>query len=148
MGEGYFIDLNGKTEGPFSLADLAALRNAGTINDQTIFASPNDTEWRPLSVLFRPAPSSPPPLPDPVQRKPIASSKQWFCTQCHTIGRPVYKTPGSFVLELVLWLLFCLPGVIYTVWRLTCKTKCCPACHSAAVIRCNSPAARNFVDVV
>jgi hypothetical protein len=57
-------------------------------------------------------------------------------------------TRGSFAVELGLWLLFCAPGVIYSLWRLTSKRKCCPSCNSEAIVRADSPRGRQMVDLV
>jgi len=47
-----------------------------------------------------------------------------ICLQCGSVNERAVKTiQGSFLLECFLWLLFILPGVIYSVWRLTTKGK-------------------------
>lgn len=63
------------------------------------------------------------------------------CTACGTEAQPKDVTKGSMGVELVLWLCFIVPGVIYSVWRLTSKHRACPACGSAQLIPINSPAA-------
>ncbi|HMJ88465.1 MAG TPA: hypothetical protein VK530_01545, partial [Candidatus Acidoferrum sp.] len=52
---------------------------------------------------------------------------------------------GSIAIELVLWLLFCLPGIIYSVWRLTARKKVCPVCNSDALVPENSPRGRQLL---
>jgi hypothetical protein len=34
------------------------------------------------------------------------------------------KQAGSFLIELVLWLAACVPGLIYSLWRLTTAKRC------------------------
>ena len=62
------------------------------------------------------------------------------CVKCGSItDRAVKSMRGSFLLECLLWLLFVLPGVIYSVWRLTTKAKVCPACGSKDIVPLSSP---------
>jgi hypothetical protein len=42
-----------------------------------------------------------------------------YCQTCGTVGRPVTRVKGAFLIELILYLFMILPGVLYTVWRLT-----------------------------
>ena len=51
-----------------------------------------------------------------------------ICTQCGTVGKPKMVPPGSFVVEFALWLLFILPGLIYSVWRVSTKRRTCRTC--------------------
>lgn len=62
-----------------------------------------------------------------------------ICTQCGIIGKPVKIVKGSFLIEVILWLFMCLPGVIYSIWRLTSKYEACPQCRGASMIPLNSP---------
>jgi hypothetical protein len=55
-----------------------------------------------------------------------------ICTQCGTVGTPKTTTPGHFLVELILWLCFLLPGLIYSVWRLSAR---CPTCRTCGAIR-------------
>jgi hypothetical protein len=51
---------------------------------------------------------------------------------------------GSFLMEFVLWLFFIVPGVIYTVWRLTTVAKGCPVCGAESMIPVHSPMGRKL----
>jgi hypothetical protein len=63
-----------------------------------------------------------------------------ICLQCGSVSKRAVRTiQGSFLLECFLWLLFILPGVIYSVWRLTTKAKVCPACSSREIVPLASP---------
>jgi hypothetical protein len=53
----------------------------------------------------------------------MASEK--FCPNCGTIGKPKKKTKGSFAIEVLLWLCFLIPGLIYSLWRMTSKVPVC-----------------------
>lgn len=65
-----------------------------------------------------------------------------LCTNCLTEGRPKNYIKGNVVLELLLWTLFLVPGLIYTVWRLSTRYKGCPKCGAADMIPINSPRAQ------
>lgn len=63
-----------------------------------------------------------------------------ICTQCGGHGHPKRVTKGSMGIELILWICFIVPGVIYSVWRLTSKFDACPYCGAAqSMIPLNSP---------
>jgi hypothetical protein len=64
-----------------------------------------------------------------------------FCRACGTVGTPIKRTKGSLAIEIVAWLLFLIPGVIYSLWRLTSKQRVCRACGSADIIPADAPAA-------
>lgn len=70
------------------------------------------------------------------------AADQRYCRDCGTIARPRSHTPGSFLIELVLWLCLIVPGLIYSLWRLSARRKVCPACGSARIIPPDSPIAR------
>lgn len=68
-----------------------------------------------------------------------------ICTDCGTIDKPRKKTKGSFFIELILWLCFIVPGLIYSIWRLTTKAEVCRSCGSTNIIPENSPMARRLL---
>jgi len=53
-----------------------------------------------------------------------------FCCGCYEVVQPKLVSPGSFAVELVLWLLLIVPGLIYSVYRATAKQDTCPNCGS------------------
>lgn len=56
------------------------------------------------------------------------------CPNCKYEGEGKYITKGSFAVEVVLWLLFLLPGIVYSVWRLSSRICTCPRCRFENVI--------------
>ena len=68
-----------------------------------------------------------------------------LCLHCGYIGHPKNIVPGNVVLELILWLLLIVPGLIYSVWRLSAKYKACPKCHEKNMIPLDSPRAEKFM---
>ena len=65
-----------------------------------------------------------------------------YCTRCGHLGKPDTHTPGHILVEVVLWLTFLLPGVIYTIWRHHKRQAVCSSCGSDALIPHDSPRAR------
>lgn len=65
-----------------------------------------------------------------------------FCPNCGAVEIPKSITRGSFLLELVLWLCFLVPGFIYSIWRLTSRYEGCPVCEQAGMVPLDSPRAR------
>ena len=48
-------------------------------------------------------------------------------------------TQDSILIEIILWLFLIVPGVIYSLWRLTTRAKACPACGTPSLVPLNSP---------
>lgn len=63
------------------------------------------------------------------------------CMTCGADGKPTKNTRGSIWIEIVLWLMFIVPGLIYSIWRLTTRREVCAACGSEALVPINAPAA-------
>jgi hypothetical protein len=59
---------------------------------------------------------------------------------------PQSKTRGSFVIEIVLWLAFVIPGLLYSLWRQSTRQKVCPACGNATLIVANTPDGRKLAE--
>ncbi len=72
-------------------------------------------------------------------------TNQSVCTNCGYVGKTKTVTKGHFALELILWLCFIVPGVIYSVWRLTSRHEACPVCENKNVIPGNAPLAQKFI---
>jgi len=66
------------------------------------------------------------------------------CVNCGTTGKTRRIVPGSFVIELVLWCCFFVPGLIYSLWRLSSAKKGCSACGSTNLVPIDSPAGRRL----
>lgn len=70
---------------------------------------------------------------------------QVVCTFCGHIGEPKTITKGSTGIELVLWLCLLIPGLIYSVWRLSSRHDGCPVCGQTSLIPVNAPMAKRFI---
>jgi hypothetical protein len=51
------------------------------------------------------------------------------CPNCAYEGKARKYTKGSFLIELLLWLLFILPGLLYSLWRVSSRYTGCPNCQ-------------------
>lgn len=61
------------------------------------------------------------------------------CKDCGTVAEPKRKARGAMAVEIILWLCFLLPGVVYSVWRLSNKYDACAACGSEKLLPLSSP---------
>jgi hypothetical protein len=68
-----------------------------------------------------------------------------LCTSCGTVGETRSITKGSIFIEIILWLCFLVPGIIYSIWRLTTRHQGCRACDASTVIPLSSPVAQKFI---
>jgi hypothetical protein len=84
------------------------------------------------------------------------------CTRCGSIGREKRHTPGSFVIELLLFLFiiaslivsstfgFIIPGLliilflIYGIWRLTARKWVCRVCLAESLVPFDSPVGQSM----
>lgn len=71
--------------------------------------------------------------------------KKYICTMCGYVGYPSKKSKGSILVEIALWLCFGLPGLIYTLWRLTSSYDVCPECNNPSMIPTDSPMGRKLL---
>jgi hypothetical protein len=71
------------------------------------------------------------------------SEESLICTTCGTqTDMPQSKARGSFVIEIILWLAFIIPGLLYSLWRQSTRQKVCPSCGNATLIVANTPDGR------
>lgn len=70
-----------------------------------------------------------------------------ICSNCGFQGKTKKVTRGSIEIELVLWLLLILPGVIYSIWRMTTKTEVCPKCKTPNMLPIDTPKGKDLAQV-
>ena len=63
------------------------------------------------------------------------------CTRCLSSGAARKITPGSILIEVVAWLFFLVPGLVYSLWRLSARYTGCATCGAREVVPAGSPAA-------
>src|SRR5574337_1458019 len=74
------------------------------------------------------------------------SGEPLICTTCGAqTDMPQSKTRGSFVIEIVLWILV-IPGLLYSLWRQSTRQKVCPSCGNATLILANTPDGRKLAE--
>jgi|ERR1043166_3035908 hypothetical protein len=65
-----------------------------------------------------------------------------FCLSCGSIGAWAQgPSRGNPVIELLLWVCFLLPGLLYSLWRHTNLPQVCETCGSQELIPPDSPRA-------
>ena len=67
-----------------------------------------------------------------------------ICRDCGSQGSLRTKTKGSIFMEIILWCCFLLPGLIYSVWRMTSRERVCNICGSKNYVPLNSPAGQKL----
>lgn len=68
-----------------------------------------------------------------------------LCLKCHHNGKVKTVTPGSILIEIILWICLILPGIIYSLWRVSKKAKLCAMCDSSDVVPLGSPKAKEIL---
>lgn len=68
----------------------------------------------------------------------------YICANCGTESKGTSKTKGSIFIELILWLCFLVPGLIYSIWRLTTRHRVCPYCQAPNLIPTHTPRAKQL----
>ena len=71
-----------------------------------------------------------------------ASGKRLYCTSCGYEGPGKTVTRGSILIEIILWLCFIVPGLIYSIWRQGSKYKACASCGARTLVPPESPVAQ------
>ena len=70
---------------------------------------------------------------------------EYICMHCRTIGdRELYRK-GKTVVEVILWLFFLLPGLIYSIWRRTGRYYACSNCGTPGMIPIGSPMGKHLL---
>ncbi|NLW30307.1 MAG: hypothetical protein GXY77_02495 [Fibrobacter sp.] len=70
-----------------------------------------------------------------------ARTTEYYCTDCGYTGRTKRRYQGDGFIELILWLSFIIPGLIYSIWRSSKLLAICPVCNNHNTIPADSPAA-------
>jgi RNA polymerase subunit RPABC4/transcription elongation factor Spt4 len=69
---------------------------------------------------------------------------QLVCTTCHTVGRTKTQIKGTLITEIILWIFFLVPGMLYSIWRLASKQRVCAACGSPALVPVTTAVGKNL----
>jgi uncharacterized membrane protein YqaE (UPF0057 family) len=72
-------------------------------------------------------------------------AKPVVCSACGHVGGGNTKVKGNIFIEIVLWLCFIVPGLIYSIWRSSSRYKACPSCGSTNLIPIDSPVGSKII---
>jgi len=76
------------------------------------------------------------------------STERKVCVNCGSVTYPKMVTKGSIFIEILLWLCFLIPGLIYSVWRLTSRHEACPKCKAPNMVPVNSPKGKAIIEQI
>lgn len=68
----------------------------------------------------------------------IDFSRKYVCLECGCQRDPIDAKRGLLVIEIFMWLLYILPGVIYSIWRRVRKQQVCPNCLNPSIVLTSS----------
>ena len=69
-----------------------------------------------------------------------------YCTSCGYAGATKSEVRGNVFIEIILWLAFLVPGIIYSIWRSSSRHSVCPVCQKDTLIPIDSPNAREALE--
>lgn len=72
-------------------------------------------------------------------------AKKMICKACGHVGKPARKTRGNLLIEIILWLCFIVPGLIYTIWRCSTRYNACKTCNATELVPVDSPIGQQLV---
>lgn len=71
--------------------------------------------------------------------------KHVICADCGSQDYTHKVTRGRFAVELLLWFFCILPGLVYSIWRLSTRYRACAGCGSTRLLPTSSPIGRELV---
>ncbi|MCE2926180.1 MAG: hypothetical protein LW823_00825 [Rickettsiales bacterium] len=80
------------------------------------------------------------------KKKMKIKNEEWLCKTCGYSGLRKNKRPGNVVIEIILWLFYIIPGLIYTIWRISAQYYVCPKCEGKEMIPLDSVFAKNILE--
>ncbi len=63
----------------------------------------------------------------------IDLSRKYICMECGCQRDPIDAKRGLLAIEICMWLLYILPGVIYSIWRRVRKQQICSNCRNPSI---------------
>jgi len=78
----------------------------------------------------------------------IDFTKKYLCMECGCQREPMDVKRGLLVIEIFMWFLYILPGVIYSIWRRVRKQQVCPNCRYPSVVLTSSPRAMGMMRMI
>lgn len=71
--------------------------------------------------------------------------KDMICLDCQSIGKITRQAEGYLIIEILLWLCFLLPGLIYSIWRMSNKYWSCKVCGGRRIVPIDSPVTKTLL---
>jgi hypothetical protein len=72
-------------------------------------------------------------------------ARELICPNCGFEGKPKRVTKGSILIELFLWIFLIIPGLVYSIWRLTSRYDACPDCTAPNMVPLDSPRGKKLL---
>ncbi len=76
----------------------------------------------------------------------MLGEEEYICPNCKYIGKPETHSKGNFLAEVLLYVCFILPGLIYSIWRESTTKRICPKCRGALMVRKDSPMGQKILE--
>jgi len=67
------------------------------------------------------------------------------CKTCGFQGLGKSVVSGNIAIEIILWICFLIPGLIYSIWRWGSRHTICPACGGDDIIPASSPIGQKII---
>jgi hypothetical protein len=78
----------------------------------------------------------------------IDFTKKYVCMECGCQRDPINAKRGLLAIEILMWLLYILPGVIYSIWRRVRRQLVCPHCRNPSVVLTSSSRAMGVMQLI
>ena len=73
------------------------------------------------------------------------TNEGYFCTYCGNKGYPILVARGHVFFEVILWVCYIVPGIIYSIWRRVRTKEVCPECNHSAMVSAYSAKAKQLM---
>ena len=142
---------------PFTFDQVKQLCADGTATGETMYCLAGSSDWLLLKNLFPEQATLHFNLGEwrsPYQRRrlikhpsPYATgTKNLFGLWINRLSK-ISTSKGNFLVAVALYIFFCIPGIIYTIWALTSYNRAaCVACGSTRIVPVESPQGRAILE--
>jgi hypothetical protein len=137
---------DGSPIGEFTESDFREKIFSGELQPGDFYWCEGLSDWKTVSEYRAPAkePKKPPAVPPPLPAEYLARPHDRVCVNCGYVGRPKQFTKGNIGTEILLWLFFLVPGLLYSLWRISSRYAGCPKCGAPNMIPPDSPLAKKL----
>jgi len=74
----------------------------------------------------------------------IKKDTKIICRDCGENEQAKIITKGNIIIEILLYLFYLVPGIIYTLWRVSNRYPACPNCESKRIVLLESKAGKKL----